>query len=485
MDAAELYVSFRDNIDLFAEYFCDSVIPSKDLDGNDLKERIPKFHKEIYELIFKNRLVLAAPRGFAKSTISSKIYPLHQALFKQKKDICIISASESLATEHLRWIKQEVESNPKINEFWGDLRSGKWTENHIILKHADGTLVNLRAKGAGAQIRGFRPDCIILDDIETDDSVLSEDQRKKLKDWLFKACINTLVVDGQLLIIGTVIHPLAVLADLLAVPNGWEKRKFQAYNEAIEREGYELWPELWTHQRLQDRKAEIGSTAFASEYLNNPLADENAFVREEMIRYWEEIPKQYSGVLAIDPAYTEDPNNDYKVCSYVIMDQDHNRYLIDYIRNHAPTGAFIDQVLNLFLRHRSHITGVGIPSTGGDSEFWNSFQQACDRRNIHPPLIQLKNAFTTTNGKKITNKHRRIGAALQPLFEKGKYYIHANHLEARDELLTIGNSRWDDLVDSMAYAEQILTPTFFETGSYDFDNSPVYAQSAEGYGIEY
>jgi hypothetical protein len=55
-----------------------------------------------------------------------------------------------------------------------------------------------------------------------------------------------------------------------------------------------------------------------------------------------------------------------------------------------------------------------------------------------------------------------VVAALQPLFESGKYYINESHGEARDELLSIGASRWDDLVDAMAYAEQIIIPPMFQ-----------------------
>ena len=58
------------------------------------------------------------------------------------------------------------------------------------------------------------------------------------------------------------------------------------------------------------------------------------------------------------------------------------------------------------------------------------------------------------------NKRDRVVAALQPLFEQGKYFIGQSMLEARDELLTIGSSRWDDIVDTMAYAENILTPAY-------------------------
>ena len=73
--------------------------------------------------------------------------------------------------------------------------------------------------------------------------------------------------------------------------------------------------------------------------------------------------------------------------------------------------------------------------------------------------MELSNSFISATGKSVRSKKQRIIASLQPLFEAGKYYIHPEHTDAREELLNIGGSRWDDLVDTMAYAEQIICPT--------------------------
>ena len=450
MTPEELYELFFTDLEAFARFFL----------HHYLTVQIPDFHKEIYETLPKaNRLILATPRGFGKSTICSVFYPLWLALFQKRQDICIISASETLAIEWLRKIKRELESNPDIQAFFGDLKSEKWTENHIVLNNKKRVII--RARGAGGQIRGFRPDCIILDDIETDETVQSEEQRKKLKDWLFKACLNTLLPQGQLIIVGTIIHPLSVLNDLLIAGN-WQKKKLQAYKNGEQKEGKELWPELWPHKKLQIRKKEIGSWAFSSEFMNDPVSDETAPIKERMIRYWTELPTQYGCVVVVDPAYSEDEKADYKVAALIAIDQQGNRYLLSYLRNHKPTGEFIDGFLNLWLQHKSYCTGLGIPKGAGDTEFWNSAIKKAEDRKLYPPFVELKNTFTTTSGVSKRNKKSRIIAALQPLFEAGKYYIHADHIEARDELLTIGSSRWDDIVDTMAYAEQILTPFAFE-----------------------
>lgn len=434
-----------------------------DICGSVVTTDIPHFHHEIYRIVADEpRVVLAAPRGFAKSTIVARVYPLWLALFRHRRDICIISASESLAVEHLRWIKQELETNGDIIHLWGDVKSDKWSENHIIVRHPDGVRINIRAKGAGGQIRGFRPDCLILDDIETDESVESEEQRKKLKNWLFKACLNTLLPGGQLLVIGTPIHPLSVLCDLLEVPNGWFKKLYKAYKDGVQEVGHELWPEQRPHEWLQKRKSEIGSWAFASEFLCDPKLDEAAPIKENMIRYWKELPPQRNAVIAIDPAYSDDVKADYKVASLIGIDYLHNRYLEHYIRTHAPTGEFIDAVLNLYMRNKSIITAVGVPNVGVEKEFYRTIVAKASERHIYPPFVDLKNTYKTSSGASVRQKKERIIAALQGLFEQGKYFIHSDHIDARDEILTIGASRWDDIIDTMAYAEQILVPVYKE-----------------------
>lgn len=481
-EVAWAYNMMQEDMSSFISWFLPHVMTSNE---------IPKFHKEIFSIIKScDRIALAAPRGFAKSTIVTKFYPLHSALFKVHKDICIISASEGLASEHLRFIKLEIENNAKIKAVWGDVRSEKWNETHLAITHKDGFICNIRAKGAGGQIRGFRPDCIILDDIETDDSCESEDQRKKLKHWIFKACLNTLMPSGKFCLIGTLIHPLSVLNDILKISNGWTKKRFQAYIDGIEKEGNELWPAMWSHDKLQQRKREIGSWAFASEYMNNPMVDESNPIKEEYLRYYDTPPTSMSVVVICDPAYTEDTTGDWKVAMVIGIDKNQSRYVLEYHRSHAPTGEYQDAILNLYTKYKNICTAVGCPSGGGDREFFNSLMKNAADKKIYPPFVELKNVFHSATGQDIRNKKNRIVAALQPLFEKGKYYIHTEHLEVRDELLTIGSSQHDDLVDCMSYAENVLTPVYFDSNnkSEDFgvDREPVViGNSASGYGLEY
>jgi phage terminase large subunit-like protein len=277
-----------------------------------------------------------------------------------------------------------------------------------------------------------------------------------------------------MLIVGSIINQLAVLKQILETNNGWTKRIYRAYHDKIQEPGNELWPELWGHKRLQERKAEIGSWAFSSEYLNDPASSDTNSIKMESIRRWKELPSQLSCVITVDPAYSEEAKADYKVACLVGIDQNMNRYLVHYIRTHAPQGEFIDAVLNLWMQNRSTITAVGIPSSGTESEIFRSFVNKANDRKIYPPFSELKNTFITAQGVAKRGKASRIIAALQPLFEQGKYFIGEAHTEAFEELASLNpnlDQRWDDLIDAMAYAEQLIQPVFLKQDN-KFEEKP-------------
>lgn len=435
------------------EFFARNVL------GKMLEYEVPEFHKDLYYYCPRvSRMVVAAPRGFAKSTVCSVIYPIWVALTQNSfKHIMIVSASESLAVELLRKIKREFETNETLIKYFGDLRTEKWSETHIVVKNLDGgSGFTITAKGAGAQIRGFRPDCMILDDIETDEGVESEEQRSKLKDWLFKSALNTLLPHGQLIMVGTILSPLSLLSELLETQKDWNRIKYMAYKDAVEKEGYELWPSLWPHEAMQKRKREIGSFSFACEFMNSPVEQGALPIKERHIRLWKDVPEDMACYMAIDPAYSENENADYKVCVLVGVDGSNNRYLIDYVRTHADMNTFMHHCMNIWRAYSHKVVSLGVPCSGPESEFYRSFTEYAHRNGFFPPIVQLKNVFKDQTGASHRKKVQRIIAALQPIFEAGKYYIGEHHEEARSELLSIGASKHDDVVDALAYAESLV-----------------------------
>jgi hypothetical protein len=420
------------------------------------------FHSEIYKFLSAGHrnLILEVFRGGAKSTICLIIKPIHFALYKQTGDITLISKSESFVLNEInRKIKYEFENNEKLRTIFGDQTTEKWSETYFVLKNG----IAFEGLGIGGQLRGGRRGLIVLDDLEDEESAISEDQRDKLKRRIGKEIAPKLLPEGEMVYVGTPVHQLCYIHQVYQTPNnGWTKLHFPAYKDGRQEDGFEQWKEMYSHTFLQGEKTKWGSNYFSSEYLCNPIVDENCPIKEGQIRYWEKLPQQYSCVIAVDPAYSEDATADYKVATIVAIDQAQNRYLLTYLRTHDTLGEFQDGIINLFLQHKNYCTGVGVPNSGVEKSFFDSFMKKCEERKVYPPVIELKNSFTrggtSTN---VRNKQARVTAALQPLFQSGKYYIRPEHLEAREELLTIGQSRHDDIVDCLAYAENILQPVFY------------------------
>lgn len=450
-----------------------------------LTTSIPAFHKDIYTSLPSAKfLAVESFRGSAKSTIGLIIYPIWHAIFKKSGDISLLSKSEEFVVNEIaRRIKGQFENNPILRAM-GIEPTKKWSETYFVLNNG----IAFESGGISGQLRGGRRGLIALDDLEDEESAVSEDQREKLRSRINKELIPKMLPDAQITYFGTPIHTLCYLHQIMMTPNnGWQKLKFPCYKDGIEQEGNEMWPEMFPHKRLQEMKAIMGTTAFATEMLCNPLASEDTPIKEKHVRYWEELPHQYSCVISVDPAYSEDENADFKVASVIAIDQANNRYLVDYIRSHDPTGEFIDSIINMYLRHKGTITGVGLPRGGGDKEFFSSFMKKIEERRVMDmPVQELKNSMKSTTGQSVRNKKARITASLQHLFEQGKYYIHANHIEARDEILTVGQSRWDDIVDTMAYAEQILQPVYFDANEYedkfDYGEPELVSHGTTGYG---
>jgi hypothetical protein len=152
-------------------------------------------HDELFDTIQKavtnlnpDRIVRAAPRGNAKSTIISFVTALWCAVFAKKHYILLISDTSSQADSFLMNIKAEIEENKLLAKDFGQLFGEVWNTSDIVLSND----TRIQALGAGKRVRGrrykqYRPDLIICDDIENDENVQSEEQRAKMNAWFNKA----------------------------------------------------------------------------------------------------------------------------------------------------------------------------------------------------------------------------------------------------------------------------------------------------------
>lgn len=177
-------------------------------------------HKNIDALTKEHKeIVISAYRGAAKSTTLTNFYTLWEIARKNRHFIVLISSTKELAISLFELIALEIEENInfksdfniKINSLLGSSLEIKVDEHPL----------KLETFGSGAKIRGiryiaYRPDLIILDDVENDENVASRAQRDKLESW-YKKAIKKLpdrIKPYNIITVGTILHHDSLLSRL-------------------------------------------------------------------------------------------------------------------------------------------------------------------------------------------------------------------------------------------------------------------------------
>lgn len=267
--------SFRENINLFAQFFFPETCTNA----------IPDFHKEIYDEMFSpGNGAMAAPRGHGKSSVVGLIFLIHSIVNKKEKYIVYISQNHSKTVQFLDPIRHEIKNNRLLRFVYGDIApkaarddDGKDREDCFDIKGCRVEAVSFEKNLRGFKYKNTRPTLIIGDDIEDDTRVLNPELRIKDKNKLNKVIIPSLDITGRFKMIGTLLHYDSLLNDKIKLYKG---KVFKACEEDMTNI---LWGQRFTKPILEKIKHDIGSIPFQQEYLNNPMDTTSSIIKREWI----------------------------------------------------------------------------------------------------------------------------------------------------------------------------------------------------------
>lgn len=285
-----------------------------------LEYATPRFHFEIYWMLaHKKRISLAAPRFFSKSTIVAFFYSIYSALEEGVDDIMIVSSTEPLASHWLMRIREEIEKNNILREDYGVEipkkadSSLRWGSKVLRFRTSKGT-ITITAKGRQFQVRGFHPKLLIVDDLEQDEELLNMDMREKLRSWFDRSLIKMLRSTNQCIVIGTIIHPKSLLADLVK-RKGWFGRVYRA----LDKKDKSIWEAAFSTTELKLER-ELDFYGFMSERMNMPMTSRSKIIRPEWIKKApEKLPKIVEAYMAVDPALSEKKTKSHSATGVVVL----------------------------------------------------------------------------------------------------------------------------------------------------------------------
>ena len=92
----------------------------------------PAFHRELCDMLntvaweeTTKNVGWSCPRGHAKSTYLSNVFPLYSIVFNLRHYIVIVSETGGMAERFAEWISDQLKYNQKLREDFGELLSPK------------------------------------------------------------------------------------------------------------------------------------------------------------------------------------------------------------------------------------------------------------------------------------------------------------------------------------------------------------------------
>lgn len=220
------------------------------------------------------------------------------------------------------------------------------------------------------------------------------------------------------------------------------------YRRAIE-DGKLFFPEKLTHEFLRNAQKTMGSYVFANQYLNQIIPSDLQTFKKEWFKYFDDVPKNVTTFIHIDPAISQADGADYTGVVVVSIDTKKNWYVRFARRYKISPTELVDLVFRLNDQFQPH--GIGIEEVAYQKALLYFMDDEMRRRNVVLPLKGVKPPTDKT-------KEMRILGALVPRIEWGHTFFDKGLIDLELELLQFPRGAHDDLIDALASIEYIFYP---------------------------
>jgi len=371
--------------------------------------------------------------------------------------IVIIMANQTLASARLKDIVADYKSNPKLCANLVEVKKDNEKTFEAVVKDIYGKPINVRidAYGKGSSVRGLlhgetRPKLIIIDDPQDLEDSNSEGVLEKDYNW-FLSDIIFLGQKSRIFMIGNNLGESCLIERVIA---NKEYLGFDTQRLPILYEGESQWPSKYTLEFI-DREREtfekLGKIdTWYRERMCESISPDSQLFKEEYFKVfsWSDLKiPQLNIFITVDLAISQKKTADYTSIMVVGVNQDNHWFLLDCSYGRYDPTQTIEEIFRLVGKWNPQ--KVGVEKVAYQAAMSHFLEKEMPRRNMFFTIEQLRAA---------RRKEERI-AALQPRFAAGAIWrptdAGAWWEEMKGELLAFPNGIHDDLIDSLAYVEQI------------------------------
>ncbi|MDD7438586.1 MAG: hypothetical protein PUK66_07140 [Bacteroidales bacterium] len=403
-----------------------------------------KFHTTATKRVMANARwyeVRAWSRELAKST-RTMMEVIKLALTGKIRNVLLVSNSKDNADRLLTPYKITLEVNQRIANDYGDQpRLGAWEDGEFTTNGG----VSFRAIGAGQSPRGTRneaarPDCILIDDIDTDEECRNPERIKTKWKWIEEALIPTISISGNYRIIfcGNIIAKDCCITRAIKMADHVDIVNIRDAN------GKSSWPEKNSEEDIDRILSLLSTASIQKEYYNNPISEGEVF--KEIT--WGKCPPMHTLPFVVifgDPGTSNKSGSKAKGASYksVIAVGYHGGkyYVYDARLEQTKNSDFIQWYYDMRSKYGNKtIVYYVIENNSLQDPFWEQVLQ--------PLAVKLGEGRggmipITTDGARKGDKYARIEATLEPLNRQSRLVFNIdeagnpNMLRLEEQMLAV------------------------------------------------
>jgi len=439
-------------------------------------------HKKIFELIDgpANKVAIAAPRGWGKTSIVALALAARYILFRQTGFICYINKSHDAASLQTENLRRELITNRNIRNLFGPVRPktlGDGEFEEVFSKKAWVAYDTLMwPRGAQQQVRGVlfrndRPGLFIIDDMEDKKKIMNDELRAADKNWFFSDVMEAIPqthLNWKVVYIDTLKHEDALLQHLLDSPD-WASVRLEACDDDLNSTDPNFVPTEIIKAKWEAACNSGETDSFFQELRNLPISTKDSAFQRAYFHYYN-IPhdraatddslkltdadiqsnRNIETVVLMDPAKTVKIHSAETAIIGIGIDLSNARL---YVRDAISAKMYPDEIYDALFGMGTRLGAkvLGIEETSLNEFIRQPIKNEMFRRGSFFELVWLK----ARGGMK---KELRV-RELVPYYRQGYIYHNASCAvipKLEQQLMMFPRSALWDLMDCLAYIVEML-----------------------------
>lgn len=413
-------------------------------------------------IVSEESTAMALPRELGKTTYVWEVTVTWNMLHRKYRYIVYIASSLDKGKKAFRNVKACIKGHPMVSSLFEVGRNGDTADKLIYT--IDGEQYMIAVFGANQNLRGekfqhFRPDLIILDDIESKEAVRSEDQRSKLMDW-FNADIIPLGKDARIFVMGTILHEDSLLNNLINNPpiepdtgKNWVTMKFAVTDD----QGRSNWPEKYSDTWIENKRKSLiqqgQQSTWDNEYMNESVSRASRVFDPRQLRYFNEAQMQAAlmagmdKLLLVDPGIKTEDKHDPTAIGLFAKDPLGNLWCLDLDHGKFRKSEILSRIEAMYIKwspRQLFVEGVQgqnyLIQDLEDGNYGSGYPMNVEE--IDPKQVRMGKITRIEN--------------LEPRFTSRQILVPYNAtwlLDFQAELVSFPKGKHDDILDLFAYAE--------------------------------